>query len=205
MAEYGIAENSRVVLYGASAVLPEMWATRFWWMLRAMGCDNAAILDGGWRKWAAEGRPVSADACAYPRSRFNARARPALFVGRDEVLAAIGDPTVRTINALMPQQHDGTGGGVYGRKGRVAGSVNVPAAALRDPDNGSYLALEQLRKQFDAVNVAEAARIIVYCGGGISATSDAFTLARLGYDNVAVYDASLYEWANDEALPMETG
>lgn len=60
------------------------------------------------------------------------------------------------------EQHLGTGGGVYGRVGRVASSVNVPAASLRNPNDGTYLPASQLRKSFDAVNVADADRIIVY-------------------------------------------
>jgi thiosulfate/3-mercaptopyruvate sulfurtransferase len=80
----------------------------------------------------------------------------------------------------------------------------VPAASLRYPDTGAYLPAASLRERFDAVDVDKAERIITYCGGGISATSDAFVLSLLGYDNVAVYDASMYEWSNDESLPMET-
>ena len=205
MCGYGIEDGTRVVLYSCAAMMPEMWATRVWWMLRYFGFDHAAVLNGGWAKWTSEGRPVSSEPCSYPEGRFVARPRPGLFVDRNDVLAAIGEDSVCTINALMPAQHAGTGGGVYGRKGRIAGSVNVPAASLRDPDTGAYLPVAQLRKCFDAVDVDGAERIITYCGGGISATSDAFVLSLLGYDNVAVYDASMYEWSNDESLPMETG
>jgi thiosulfate/3-mercaptopyruvate sulfurtransferase len=174
-------------------------------MLRASGFDNAAILNGGWAKWTAEGRSVSTTPCAYTPTEFPSRPRPELFVNRDDVLAAIGDDAVCTINALFPEQHDGSGAMAYGRKGRIPGSVNVPAASLRDADNGAYLSAGELRAKFNAVNVDDAGRIITYCGGGISATSDAFILTLLGYDNVSVYDASMYEWANDDALPMETG
>ena len=105
----------------------------------------------------------------------------------------------------QPEQHDGSGAMAYGRKGRIPGSVNVPAASLCDPDTAAYLPASELRNKFDAVDVADAERIIAYCGGGISATSDAFILTMLGYDNVSVYDASMYEWSNDDSLPMETG
>lgn len=205
MGRYGIDDSTRVVLYGSSAVMPEMWATRVWWMLRAAGFDNAAVLNGGWAKWTAEGRPVSSVPCAYAPTEFTLRPRPELFVNRDNVLAAINDPTVRTINALVPEQHDGTSAQAYGRKGRVPGSVNVPAASLINRENGAYLSAEELREKFDAVQVETAEKIILYCGGGVSATSDALILTALGYDNIAVYDASMYEWSNDESLPMETG
>jgi thiosulfate/3-mercaptopyruvate sulfurtransferase len=205
MGKYGVDDSTRVVLYGTSAMMPEMWATRVWWMLRASGFDNAAILNGGWAKWKAEGRAISTASATYPPTRFNSRPRPELFVNRDDVLAAIGDSDICTINALFPEQHDGSGAMAYGRKGRVPGSVNVPAASLIDPDTHAYVSTGELRDKFNAVKVDDAKRIIAYCGGGISATSDAFILTLLGYDNVSVYDASMYEWSNDESLPMETG
>ena len=127
------------------------------------------------------------------------------FVGKDEVLAAIGDRGVRLVNALPPPIFAGSGGPVFGRKGRIADSVNVPFGSLHDPDTGAYLPADQLRDKFDAVHVDSADRIIAYCGSGIAASSDAFALALLGYDNVAVYDASMSEWGYDESLPMEAG
>ncbi len=205
MGKVGVDDTTRVVLYGTSAMMPEMWATRVWWMLRASGFDNAAILNGGWAKWKAEGRAISNAPANYPATRFPSRPRPELFVNRDDVLAAIGDGSICTVNALFPEQHDGSGAMAYGRKGRIPGSVNVPAASLCDPDTAAYLPASELRNKFDAVDVADAERIIAYCGGGISATSDAFILTMLGYDNVSVYDASMYEWSNDDSLPMETG
>lgn len=97
----------------------------------------------------------------------------------------------------------GSGGPVFGRKGRITGSVNVPFMALHDPDSGRYLPPEQLWEQFEAVGSSKAERIITYCGGGIAASNAAFILTLLGYDNVAVYDGSMLEWGNDPSLPME--
>jgi thiosulfate/3-mercaptopyruvate sulfurtransferase len=65
--------------------------------------------------------------------------------------------------------------------------------------------LEQLRERFAAAGVLDAERVITYCGGGIAATVDAFTLLRLGARDVAVYDGSLAEWSADPSLPLETG
>ena len=100
---------------------------------------------------------------------------------------------------------EGSGGPVFGRKGRIAGSRNVPFGALHDPDTGTYLPAAQLWAKFDAVNAGKADKIITYCGSGIAASNDAFALALLGYNNVAVYDASLSEWGFDETLPIEAG
>ncbi|NQV83460.1 MAG: sulfurtransferase [Rhodospirillales bacterium] len=198
----GIGGGTRVVLYGSAEPI---WAARVWWMLRAFGFNSATILNGGWAKWSAEGRPASIDACTYAPAQFSAHARPECFTGKDEVLAAINENSVRTINALPPMMFSGEGGAVFGRKGRIPGSVNVPFNSLHDPDTGAYLPVVQLREIFDAVGVGDAERIIAYCGSGITASNDAFALAMLGYENVAVYDASLAEWGYDEQLPMEKG
>jgi thiosulfate/3-mercaptopyruvate sulfurtransferase len=128
-----------------------------------------------------------------------------LMVGKEAVLAAIGDPSTCTINALSPEQHAGTGGNVYGRVGRIAKSVNVPAASLIDPASGALLAPEQLRARFAAVGAFDRPHAITYCGGGIAASTDALALVMLGHPDVKLYDASMSEWSNDPDLPMETG
>jgi thiosulfate/3-mercaptopyruvate sulfurtransferase len=109
------------------------------------------------------------------------------------------------LNALTEEQHRGTGGAHYGRPGRIAGTGNVPARDLVDPGTHAYLPLDTLREKFAAAGALDAGRVVTYCGGGIAASSDAFVLALLGRDDVAVYDASLSEWAADPAMPMETG
>jgi thiosulfate/3-mercaptopyruvate sulfurtransferase len=118
--------------------------------------------------------------------------------------APIGDGAVCTINALQPQQHAGAGGNSYGRPGRIAGSVNLPAAHLLDPDSNTFLPPEELRKRFESVGAMDR-QVINYCGGGIAASADALALIMLGHRDVKLYDASLSEWAKDPDLPMETG
>jgi thiosulfate/3-mercaptopyruvate sulfurtransferase len=202
MARLGVGEGTRVVLYDRAV---NMWAARVWWMLRAVGFDAAAVLNGGWRKWTLEGRPTSTEPCAYPAGRFVARPRPDLFVGKGAVLAGLGDRATCVVNALSEAQHRGAGGVTYGRAGRIAGSTNVPAQSLVDPATHAYLSADVLRERFAKSGVLDAGRVITYCGGGIAASSDAFMLTLLGHEQVAVYDASLSEWAADPSLPMETG
>jgi thiosulfate/3-mercaptopyruvate sulfurtransferase len=173
-------------------------------MLRSVGFDDAAILDGGWNKWRLEKRPSSTAPISYPPATLIARPRPELFVGKDAVQAAIGAPASCTLNALLPDLHRGENPR-YGRPGRVPGSVNVPAASLQDPETLELASPEAAAAAFAAVGAAPAKRIIVYCGGGIAATLDAFLLYQLGYEDIAVYDNSMSEWAKDETLPIEIG
>ncbi len=197
----GISAGTRVVLYSRKSM---QWATRVWWMLRAIGFDDAAILDGGFDKWSAEGRPTETAETRYPAATLTARPRPGLFIGKDEVRAAIGETGVCTINALAPDLHSGENPR-YGRPGRIPGSVNVPALDLVDAASLTIRPPAAVAETFAAVGADPSKRILLYCGGGIAATLDAFLLHQLGYRDIAVYDASMSEWAKDEALPIERG
>jgi thiosulfate/3-mercaptopyruvate sulfurtransferase len=197
----GVKRGARVVAY--SSVTP-MWATRLWWMLRASGFDEVAVLDGGLGKWRAEGRPVERGERRYAPGNLALSARPGAWADKAAVLAAIEDGAVCTINALSPSVHRGEGETNYGRKGHIKGSRNVPYAALLEAD-GTFRDEPELRALFEAVGALERRRVICYCGGGISATMDALALTRLGHANVAVYDGSLSEWSREPDLPMETG
>jgi thiosulfate/3-mercaptopyruvate sulfurtransferase len=199
---HGLGPGSRVVLYSIGSM---MWATRFWWMLRALGCDRVAVLDGGFDKWKAENRPVeSGPAKGYPAASFKASPRPGLLVGKEAVLGALKDRGTVIVNALGPQFHKGLEPSRYGRPGRVPGSVNVPAASLLDPTTKAFATLADAEAKFKARGVTKDRQVICYCGGGISATIDLFLLHQLGFDRLALYDGSMGEWAKDKALPIET-
>jgi thiosulfate/3-mercaptopyruvate sulfurtransferase len=198
---YGIGAGTRVVLYDGGG---HMWATRVWWMLRALGFDAAAVLDGGRAKWQAEGRSLSSESPRYPPAAFTPRPRPELFVDKRHVQEAVGSSGVCLLNALSADEHAGRTSRTP-RPGRIPGSNNVPAMSLIDPASGTYLPLATLRERFRAAGALDGDRVVAYCGGGIAATSVAFTLVRLGAPQVAVYDGSLVEWSSDHSLPMATG
>jgi thiosulfate/3-mercaptopyruvate sulfurtransferase len=200
MSALGVEDGTVVVVYDRGG---PMWATRVWWLLRAYGFDAAAVLDGGWDSWTAEGRPVSTDPAPHHAAHFLPRPRPALIASRDEVLARSGDGGACILNALSPAVHAGTENR-YGRPGRIPGSVNVFAQHLLDPASRRFLPHDALRERLGAVGALGDERVIAYCGGGISATVDAFALTLLGAGDVAVYDGSMTEWLSDPALPVET-
>jgi thiosulfate/3-mercaptopyruvate sulfurtransferase len=202
MSRFGVGKGTQVVLYSTAH---PWWATRVWWLLRVFGFDDAAVLDGGWQKWSREGRPIeTGPAKPRPPGKFTVREPRPLMVGKEEVLRAIGDGAVCTLNALAAEQHAGTGGNTYGRPGRIKGSVNLPAAHLLDPATNAFLPADELRRRFDRIGAFDQ-EVITYCDGGIAASADAFALVMLGHPNVKLYDASMSEWAVDPSLPMETG
>lgn len=198
---HGLGDETEVVLY--STTTPQ-WASRIWWMLRAFGFDNAKVLDGGLVKWAKEGREISTAPAAYAPATFTPRPRDGLIVQKEEMLAAIDNGAVCTINALSREQHAG-GGRAYGRMGRIAGSTNVPTAELLDPETTAFLPAADIAAHFADVGADKSERVLTYCGGGIAASATALLLVMLGHENVGLYDNSMSEWSNDESLPMETG
>ncbi len=196
----GIGDGARVVLYDRSN---HAWAARVWWMLRAAGFENAAVLDGGWRKWTAEGRAVSDSPARHEPDTLTPNPRPGLFASKEDVLAAVGNTGVSIINSLSPEEHEGKTAR-FPRRGRISGSVNVYCQDLIDPVTGTYLDAAALEQRFEAAGVHPGRPAITYCGAGIAASSDALALTALGFDDVAVYDGSLSEWTADPELPMES-
>ena len=202
MSRYGVGPGTRVVLYDD---MVNIWAARIWWMLRYFGFDDAAVLNGGWKKWTSEGRPTSTEPPAYPPAQFVARPRPSLVATKDEVLAAIGTVATCIVNALDADEYAGRGPVRYGRPGHIPTSTNVSFLSVLDPETNAYLPPERLRELFETARAFEKERVITYCGGGIAASGDALLLTLLGAENVALYDGSMTEWAADPALPLVTG
>jgi thiosulfate/3-mercaptopyruvate sulfurtransferase len=194
MGKLGVGDNSRVVLYDT---YNSVWAARVWWMLRWVGFDRAALLDGGLNAWKAEERQLSAEPSAYPIRQLTPALRPALIADRDEVFAAISDDAVVLIDA-MPEAHFRGEMAMYARPGHIPTARNISVMALTD-ESGHYRSHDELAAMFDG---DRKARSITYCGGGIAASSSAFVMVRLGFEDVAVYMGSLQEWAADPANPM---
>ncbi len=200
-AAHGIGDDSLVVLY--SDGIP-MWSTRAWWMFRSVGFDNVVVLDGGWQKWQREGRPTSGSSPSYAPTKLTPKPRPQMWANKDDMLKIIEDGSACTLNALSPDVYNGETNR-YGRAGHIPGSHNVFYGNLIDPEAGTFLSRESLSKQFTDSGSLEAERVVVYCGGGISATMDALALHIAGHDNIAIYDGSMSEWIKDESLPLTLG
>jgi len=195
MSALGVSDDSRVVLYDDSG---SAWAARVWWMLRWIGFDEAALLDGGLGAWTAHGEPLSKEPVKRAVGTLTVDLRPELIVDKEDVLAGIGDDSVNIIDALSAPQYSGEVA-MYTRPGHIPGATNVPMMSLID-ETGLLVPADELDKLLTG---DRDARSITYCGGGIAASLNAFVMTRHGYTDVAVYTASLQEWAADESLPME--
>jgi thiosulfate/3-mercaptopyruvate sulfurtransferase len=183
-----------------------IWAARLWWMLRVFGFDEVSVLDGGFRAWCDMGGPVSTQAPGRPPApRFDASLRPELLATVEDVERHVLEGGTCLVNALDAPLFRGDVPIAHRRAGRIPGSVNVAASGLIDPATNRFLPEEEVRRHFEAAGVLGERPIVAYCGGGIAASFDALALALIGRDDVAVYDGSLVEWAEDPERPLETG
>ncbi len=196
MSRLGVGDDSIVVLYDTTM---SVWAARVWWMLRWAGFDRAAVLDGGFGVWIATGRPATSETTETRPATLTPRHRPDLIVNRDDVLAAIDDDGVTLVDTLGGDHFSGESA-MYQRPGHIPTSINVPCIELLD-GAGRLASSEVVAARHGG---DRSQRMITYCGGGIAASLNAFAMTRSGFDDVAVYAASLQEWAADPALPMTT-
>jgi thiosulfate/3-mercaptopyruvate sulfurtransferase len=204
MGELGIGDSTRVVAYDD---YDHAFAGRLAWALRYYGHDDVRILDGGWKRWTAEGRPVSTERPSRATARFTANARAALRRSADEVERALTDPEVLIIDARATDQYVGAVSAAA-RSGHIPGARNVPYARLVDASTGQFLATDQLARVFAqaGIDVARLPReVVVYCNGGVTCTVPLNALRLLGRDDVAVYDGSWNEWGNDAQRPIRSG
>ena len=195
MGELGVGDDSRVVLYDTTN---SSWAARVWWMLRWIGFDRAALLDGGLTAWTQAGGNLSTGPAERGTHSLTVNLRPELIADQEEVRAAIDNEAIRLIDAL-PAIHYRGEWTMYDQPGHIPGAINAPVSSLFD-EVGRFKPVNELAALFGN---DKGKRTITYCGGGIAASADAFVLTNLGFKNVAIYAASLQEWTANPENPME--
>jgi thiosulfate/3-mercaptopyruvate sulfurtransferase len=190
----GVGDGHQVAVYDDSQTF---WAARVFWALDYLGHPAVAVLDGGWPRWAATGRPSSVEVPSLPAATFTATPDPAKLAGRDEVLAGIGAHGTAIVDSRPTD---------VWRAGHVPGAVSLPwseSVAGAEPE-ALLKAPAELQELFAGAGVTPDREVITYCGAGVWSAQSYFVLRRLGYPRVRLYDGSWQEWVQDPALPVET-
>ena len=204
MGEAGVADGDRVVVYDGSGV--NLSAPRVWWMLRAFGHREAAVLNGGFGKWRKEGRPVQTGPATPVQATFTAELDPR----RVRDLAAMRDNLTNRSEQVL----DARGAGRFAgsepepragmRSGHIPGSRSLPYTDLVAAD-GTLLPREELRERFIQAGIDLDRPIVTTCGSGVTACSLALGLELLGRPVAGVYDGSWSEWGGRDDTPVDTG
>ena len=197
---WGVNDATQVVAYDAHG---GMYAARLWWLLRWIGHEASAVLDGGLPAWQALGQPLSTEVAAKPRGSIEARAPFVPTVTVAEVLENIDSAKRTVVDARASDRFRGENETVDPVGGHIPGAKN---RFFKDnlQDDGRFKAPAQLRAEFGAV-IGEPKDAIMQCGSGVTACHNLLALEVAGLPGAALYPGSWSEWSADPSRPMATG
>jgi thiosulfate/3-mercaptopyruvate sulfurtransferase len=198
----GLTSGMQVVAYDQDS---GMYASRLWWMVRWLGHDAAAVLDGGFAKWTAEGRPtVSGEERREPRTFVAApRANMVVDVSRVSLSLTTGETTL--VDARAPERYRGETEPIDKKPGHIPGAANHFFQWNLD-EHGLFRAPADLRERIErSIGDVPADRLVCYCGSGVTACHNLLALEHAGLTGAKLYPGSWSEWSADPARPVETG
>jgi thiosulfate/3-mercaptopyruvate sulfurtransferase len=201
---WGVGDDSLVLAYDDSG---GTWAARFWWMTaKWLGHRHVAVLDGGLRRWAALGLPVTTDVPPpRPAGDFEPRLDPAAVVDADATAAAAHGAHWRVLDARAAERYRGEVEPIDAVAGHIPGALNHPTASVLAAD-GTFLPAAQLRSEFaHELGDVPPERTIAYCGSGVTACHLLLALERAGLSGAKLYPGSWSEWTRDPSRPVARG
>jgi thiosulfate/3-mercaptopyruvate sulfurtransferase len=200
--ELGIGSGSQVVAYDASG---GCYAARLWWMLRWLGHDAVAVLDGGWDAWVKAGGSVSSEVPVIKPARFHARIRADIVTGAARIAARLGQPQPLLLDARSPERYRGENETLDPVAGHIPGAINRFFKLNLDAD-GRFKPAMALGKEFTELLAGQSpASVTHYCGSGVTACHNLLAMEVAGLAGSRLYPGSWSEWCADPARPVATG
>jgi len=198
----GIGNDTQVVRYDASG---GTYAARLWWVLRWLGHDAVAVLDGGWNAWTIAAQPVTAERPVVTPARFSPRLRPDLSCDAATVAATLGKPPPILIDARSADRFRGENETLDPVAGHIPGALNRFFRHNLGTD-GRFKPAAALRAEFEeALGAAAPSDVIHYCGSGVSACHNLLAMEIAGLKGSHLFPGSWSEWVADRSRPVATG
>jgi thiosulfate/3-mercaptopyruvate sulfurtransferase len=199
-ARIGIGHATQVIAYDQDV---GAFASRLWWMLRYLGHDAVAVLDGGFAKWTREGHPTRTGEETRPAATFTPRLRAAMRVTADEVLAQLGDPSMLLVDARSPERYQGQPDPLDNVSGHIPGARNR-FYRHNVGDAGTMRAAGELKADFERVLAGQSPNdTVMYCGSGVTACYNLLAMEHAGLGGAKLFAGSWSEWEADPTRPIE--
>lgn len=202
MGAIGIDSNKRVIAYDDAG---GPYAARLWWLLRWLGHDNVAVLDGGINKWLAEGRPTDRNLPTARPATFVATPKNAMTVDADFLMANIKQSTSVVLDARAPERYRGETEPIDPVAGHIPGALNRLFKNNLNAD-GTFKTAATLKQEFsELLGGKPPSQVINQCGSGVTACHNLLALEIAGLGGSKLYPGSWSEWCADSARPVATG
>jgi len=199
----GIAPGMQVVVYDDQG--GSLAAVRLWWMLRWLGHEAAAVLDGGWQNWLNEDLPVRGGKETRPPQTFNAQLRDGMYVTSDEVERLRQETDYRVIDVRAAERYRGELEPIDPVAGHIPGALNAPYTNNLDPE-GKFRPPQELRDYYTKLlGDAPAGRVVFYCGSGVTSIHSILALQIAGLGEAKLYAGSWSEWIASRQRPVALG
>lgn len=199
LSAWGIGAGVQVVAYDDTG---GSMAARLWWMLRWLGHDDVAVLDGGWQAWNAAGYPVRNGAESRERAEFEARPRPELAADTAEVERIRNDDSYVLCDCRGADRFRGENETIDPVAGHIPGAISLPYAGNLSEDKTFRPAAELKQRFEESLGGTAAENVVLYCGSGVTAAHNALAMAYAGLGDARLYPGSWSEWITDPGRPI---
>ena len=198
---WGINRASQVVVYDAAG---GAMAARLWWLLRWLGHENVAVLDGGWQRWQSQAYPVQQALPVELAIHYPGEANHAVWIGSDQVAYALQQDEIVLLDARAAERFEGRVEPIDPVAGHIPGAINRPLQLNLD-NKGCFKTGPQLRQEFEALLAGRSAGEVVHmCGSGVTACHNLLAMEVAGLGGSSLYAGSWSEWIGDPARALST-
>jgi len=202
LSEWGINQLTQVIVYDQGG---GMFAARLWWLLRWLGHEKVAVVDGGWQKWQGEGLPALDTVQAKEPTSFIPQLQTALEAGVEEVIACQTNPNAKLLDARSADRFRGENETLDPVAGHIPGAISAPFMDNLDA-NGAFHSILVLKNSFNQLLGNTLAKdAIIYCGSGVTAAHNILAMVHAGMEEPHLYAGSWSHWVTDPSRPVSTG